>query len=58
VEDTEVLAKCQKAYSNNTGQAPNRGFASSSYVQKIPHIRKRYCLKFEARVVVFATGSR
>jgi len=40
-----MLVKCQKAYGNNTGQAPNRSFANSNYAQKIPHIQER--LKFE-----------
>jgi hypothetical protein len=53
-----MLVKCQKAYGNNTGQAPNRGFVNSNYVQKITRIRECYSLKIKARVVVFATGSR
>lgn len=40
-----MLLNPQKEYVNNTGQAPNRGFANSSYVQKIPHIPK--CYNFE-----------
>lgn len=32
-----MLVRCQKAYGNNTGQAPNTSFANSNYVQKIPY---------------------
>jgi hypothetical protein len=39
------VTKVSKTYGNNTGRAPNRGFANSSYVQKIPHIRE--VLQFE-----------